>query len=254
MHGGRGVNTAQVDYGRYRHPAPVLKSLIETHQAGALLLHLAPNRWIETAAELLPTYLMGGEWVDTECSGDSSSLRADVTQALSELRDLGHERVLIPVEPHLAGFRKKIHGVLRDTFKKSLNRGLIEDLCPIFSESVPGVWQDYWDRAFSRTAPSAVILLKDAHVLSLYGYCTSHQIAIPSDLSVIYLGYSELLGWCQPPPCQMRFPLKRAIAHFREWIRGGLRPVGMKHFELDKIPGASMARARRGALPKGGKP
>jgi hypothetical protein len=242
---GHGVNMAQVDYGRFRNPESLLKSLIENHQAGALLLYIAPKPWVLAAEKLLPVYLAGGERSGTTCAGDGFQLRSEVARALLELRQLGHGRVLMPFEPHLAGFRALTTALMDETFGKSLNRGLIDELCPVFTESVPDAWQEYWRRAFSRTSPSAVILIRDAHVLSLYGYCTKHRIEIPRDLSIIHLGYSQILEWANPAVCQMRYPIRRGLAHFREWIRGGLQPTGMKYCDLEKLPGASVARARK---------
>lgn len=244
MRHGSSVNLAQADYARFHEPTSVLRSLIETNQAGALLLHCAPRHWIDAAAELLPLYLMGGEGEGTPWAGDSHSVRPEVTRALKDLRHLGHERVLIPCEPHLLGFRKQMLLALRETIKETLPDGKLDHLCPVFPESVPAAWQNYWRQAFLRTSPTAVVLLKDVHLLSLYSFCTYTGIRVPSDLSVICLGYSKLLEWCQPVPCQMRFPLQKAMVHFREWIAGGLRPTGMKILPLKKVDGESLARAR----------
>lgn len=244
---GGGVKLAQSDYGRFQNPASILSSLIETHQAGALLLHCAPRQWIEAAAELLPIYRMGGEGEGAPWAGDSYSLRREVTRILADLNNLGHKRVLIPVEPHLSGFRKQMLEAVEES-NGGLPAGKVKDLCPVFSESVPAAWQNYWRLSFSTTSPTAVILLKDAHLLSLYSFCTVQGIRIPSDLSVICLGYSKLLEWCHPNPCQMRFPLQKAIVHFRKWIAGGLRPTGMKIFTLEKVSGESVACARKHPL------
>ena len=101
----------------------------------------------------------------------------------------------------------------------------------------------YWGRAFARIAPTAAIILRDTHLLSLYGYCAARRIEIPRQLSIVHLGRNPLLEWCHPPPRQTRYPLRHAQARFRRWVMGGLRPIGMKFFKLDVVPGESVCAA-----------
>ena len=43
----------------------------------------------------------------------------------------------------------------------------------------------------------------------------------------------------------MRYPVKAAVSHFQQWVDGGLKPVGLKYFELELIHGTSVGPPRR---------
>jgi DNA-binding LacI/PurR family transcriptional regulator len=107
---------------------------------------------------------------------------------------------------------------------------------------VPAAWSGYWKKSFSSLRPTAVVLFEDTHVLSLYSYCYTHGIRIPTDLSVISIGYESRFEWCQPRPTMLRYPGNTAVAHFQQWLEGGLKPIGRKFFELEMIEGESVAR------------
>lgn len=235
------VETITVDYARYRTPALYLRKVIETHQSSALLLYIAPLKWVEAAMALLPTYLAGGEGREyPNASGDGYSLRQEVAAAAAELRRLGHRRIVLPVEPFWSRLREFAYSGLRDAAPTGRLEPL-DDVCPVFHESVPEVWQGYWDRLLAQQKPTAVILVKEVHLLSLYGCCMGHRTQIPRDLSIVFLGYSPELQWCHPPPCQRRFPNEKAARSFRDWIKGGLEPHGFRLFGLQPVAGETMS-------------
>jgi DNA-binding LacI/PurR family transcriptional regulator len=89
-----------------------------------------------------------------------------------------------------------------------------------------------------------VVLFEGAHLLSLYGHCSTHGIRIPQDLSVVSIGYDALFEWCKPRPMMMRYPYNAAVAHFQQWLDGGLKPIGRKFFQLEMVNGESVSRLR----------
>jgi hypothetical protein len=113
-------------------------------------------------------------------------------------------------------------------------------LCPVFQESLPGVWQSYW----ASVRPTAVVCLRDKWVYSLYGYCASRGIRIPEDVSVLCMSHSEALMWCHPRPVCMKHPSRRALANFKAWVRGGCLPLGRKRLWLEETEGESIAPCR----------
>lgn len=59
---------------------------------------------------------------------------------------------------------------------------------------------------------------------------------------MLSFSYNKRLEWCLPKPVMMRYPLKKSLAHFKEWIAGGLRPIGVRFLPLDLVEGDSVAR------------
>lgn len=238
------VQVVHFDMPRYRKPAALLREAIASHQADAILLHVAPLAWVEAAQNMKPVFLSGGEWHGTSITGVGYDVREEIIRAVEKLKDRGHQRILLPMD--LIGQR------MEQAIRQGLARGLglsaegatVKRMSPIFPERIPSAWQGYWKKTFSAVKPSAVILLDDIHYLSLQGYCFAHGIRIPQDVSVICLENSGHLEWCEPVPTRMRFPMKEAVRHFRKWMRGSCIATGMKFLRMDWAEGASIARAR----------
>ena len=132
----------------------------------------------------------------------------------------------------------------REGWGEGLSDAECEASCPVFRESVPAVWQDYWKMLFAERAPTAVILMSEPWVHSLYGFCAENPIRIPRDLSVFYLGDNDELVWCHPPPTRVKYPVARGVRHFKSWADGGLKSVGIKILPLVRIDGQSVAPPR----------
>lgn len=236
------VHAVKFDLPRYRSPGNLLRKAVASHRADALLLHVPPLAWVEAAARLRPVFLAGGEWGESQITGCAYDIRDEVARLAAMLRQLGHQRIVVPLD--LVG--RKLETAVREGLAAGLGTNpadpSLAGLCPVFSEQVPAAWQQYWKRIFAGPRPTAAILNTDIHCLSLYGYCFHHGIRIPDDLSIICLETSEHLEWFEPPPTRMRFPVNKAAAYFRKWIRGGYRPIGMKFFSLDTIEGGTVSR------------
>lgn len=239
------VNNLKFDFPRYRRPAALLKEAVSSHKASAILLHVPPLAWVKAAAALRPVFLSGGEWQGTQITGVAYDLREAVAGWVSRLKALGHTRIMVPQDFIGPG----MEGAVRQGVAQGLgireNARELRDLCPVFSERLPGVWQQYWKKNFATVRPTAIILTDDIHYLSLSGFCFLNGIRIPKDLSVVCLESTEHLEWCEPVPTRMRFPVESATKYFRKWIRGGCRPMGMKFFPLDCIEAGTVAPASR---------
>jgi DNA-binding LacI/PurR family transcriptional regulator len=223
-----------------------LDTLIKRHAPGALLLHMPWKGWVREAAARLPQYQLGGPIDEVDAiSHSASSLGREVRHLVARLTSLGHRRIMFPTY----GWDQAIWLTLTENLrliglKKTVNETW-NDWCPQFAERFPDVCEGYWQKAFARMRPTAVVVFEDALLLSLYTYCSSRKIAIPDDLTVVLLNYNELFEWLRPQPMMMRFPLKAAVSHFQQWLDGGLKPVGTKLFDLEMIQGTSACPPRR---------
>lgn len=236
---------ARVDYPRCKRPGPLLDSLIKRHAADALLLYVPESGWCRQAAARRPYYQIGGPYeADVPISLGAYAIDLEVQRVVSYLRKLGHRRILLPSESMGDRMKQSIVDGLRGGGDTKPEFGRWEDYCPTFPESVPAAWSGYWKKSLSSLRPTAVVLFEDTHLLSLYGHCYTHGIRIPADLSVISIGYESRFEWCQPRPTMLRYPGNTAVAHFQQWLEGGLKPIGRKFFELEMIEGESVARPK----------
>jgi hypothetical protein len=234
---------ARVDYARFKEPGPVLDGLIARHSADAILLYVPELGWGRAAAARRPFYQVGGPYeADVPISLGAYALDREVQRVVAHLRGLGHRRILIPSESMSGRMHRSVVDGLREGGGALPDSGRWDDYCPVFPESVPAVWTSYWKRAFATLRPTAVVLFEDTHVLSLYGHCFIRGIRIPEDVSVVSIGYEARFEWCKPRPVMMRYPVKPAVAHFKRWLAGGLKPIGKKFFPLEMVAGESVAR------------
>ncbi|MCB1131526.1 MAG: LacI family DNA-binding transcriptional regulator [Verrucomicrobiae bacterium] len=232
-----------IDLPRFKKPHRQLKRLLDRHGARVLLLCMPPRPWTLAAVELgVPFYLLGGDRSKIDSvSGSAFRLDVEIGKAVAHLRSLGHRRIALPLDADLAPHRTWVMLGFRNGWGDSLSDAECEASCPVFRESVPSVWQDYWKRLFAERAPTAVIVLDEPWFHSLYGFCFTNKIRIPEDLSVFYLGDSEILEWCHPPPTRMKYPVDKGVRHFQSWSRGGFKTIGMKVLPLVRIDGQSVA-------------
>jgi DNA-binding LacI/PurR family transcriptional regulator len=242
------VASVGVDYARCRNPGAVLDTLIERHAPGALLLHMPWKGWVRAAAARLPFYQLGGLLDDvTTTSHAASSLGNEVGRLVAWLQTLGHRRILFPTY----GWDRAIWLALTDSLRRSglekPDAETWEDWCPQLVERIPEVSGNYWRTAFARVRPTAVVVFDDALLLSLYSYCSLRKWTIPDDLTVVLLNHNALFEWLHPRPTMLRYPVRAAVSHFRQWVNGGLKPVGRRFFGLELVHGASVGPARKGS-------
>lgn len=233
----------RVDYLRCKSPGSMLDTLIKRHSADALVLHMPASGWGTQAAKRIPCYQAGGPYdADAPVSLGACSLRTEVSRLVAHLHVLGHRRILIPTEGLGEEMRRSIIDALEEGSggEKPLI-GNWEDFVPCFPESVPEAWSRYWTKALGSLRPTAVLVLEDTHLLSLYGHCFTHGIRIPDDLSVISWNYESRFEWLKPRPVMMRYPTHLALAHFQQWLDGGMKAIGRKYFELEMVEGESVS-------------
>jgi DNA-binding transcriptional regulator YhcF (GntR family) len=234
---------AAVDYARYKRPGPVLDAQIRRHAADALLLYVPESGWSREAGARLPFYQIGGPYQeDAPLSLGAYSIETEVRRVVTHLRGLGHRRILLPSDSMGERMRRSVVEALSEGNDSKPEYGRWEDYCAYLPESLPEAWIGYWKKAFASLKPTAVVIFEGAHLLSLYGYCSTHGIRIPLDLSVVSIGYDPLFEWCKPKPLMMRYPSNAAVAHFQQWLDGGLKPIGRKFFPLEMVAGESVAR------------
>lgn len=238
------VSWARVDFGRYQKPGSMLDKLIENYSADVLVMMMPTVGWCEEAIARIPTFQFGGPYGGEAFTMCGYSVVNEMLPVVQYLAKLGHKRIFIPSMDQLQ----------RDAHIKALVSGLgeladptiaAEALCPHFVERVPQAWRMYWKKYLSEIRPTAVVVHEDCGLMSLYGFCAEAGIRIPRDLTVITMNYEERFEWMQPQPTMMRFPAKRAIVIFKDWIKGGFRPTGRHFLKLDMIKGESVGPPRK---------
>lgn len=236
---------APVNFMRHRNPSRFLDDLIASHGADAIVLHQPGAAWSAAAHLRLPTFQFGGGYgKESPVSLSACNHPEEFARMVRYLAGFGHRRILFPVD--VQGGRSRaiaIRSLRAGLEDRAPDFGIWEDYCPEFHEALPTVWPSYWERAFRHLQPTAVIVTEDAHLLSLYGWCAARRMSIPRDVSVLGFCYDKRLEWCLPKPAMMRFPLRKSLVHFREWVTGGLLPIGVKMLPLDLAEGDSVARA-----------
>jgi DNA-binding LacI/PurR family transcriptional regulator len=242
--GGR-VQSIKFDFPRYRKPEALLREAVSNHNADALLLHVPPLAWVAAAAKLRPVFLAGGEWKADDTTAVGYNVKDEVTLQAAKLRELGHQRIVVPLDLVGSKMEKAVREGLATGLGVPSDTPELRECCPIYPEKVPEAWQQYWKKTFATVRPTAIILTDDIHYLSLCGYCFRNGIRIPKDLSVVCLESTEHLEWCDPVPTRMRYPIDAAVRHFRKWIRGGCVSIGKKTLPLETIEAGTVARAPR---------
>jgi DNA-binding LacI/PurR family transcriptional regulator len=224
----------------------LLRTLIERHGAEALLLHMPEENWSREANAILPTYQLGGLYESEEgVSMNAYRLSVEIQRVAAHLHSLGHERIMVPIGNFAEGMRESTIKALAAGVGKKPAKGTWADHCPRFAESLPEAWERYWKSAFAKLNPTAVILIEDVHLLSLYGYCAANRIAIPDALSVVLMAWNPQFEWCVPMPCMHRFPLAKSTYLFKRWIANGMKVTGAKYLPLDPLDGKSVAAPRK---------
>lgn len=232
----------RVDYLAAKDPEKRLGVLVKRYAPDAILIQGPPSAWSHCAGNFLPTYCCGGTLIEGEIGTLSGYSTYDqLRSVLAKLVKMGHERILVPTVIPKGDFAKVIEQALRAELPGPPEQGTYKDLCPSCPEIRPEVWFEFCKRELNRVRPTAVVLTTTKYLLSLFSYCLQNRISIPHDLSVILLGYDEQLEWLNPRPVMMRYPNNKAIKHFEKWVDKGLKPLGIKFFDLDILPGSSVA-------------
>ena len=238
------VQRVAVDFLRLKKPASLLRRMVNDHGAEAILMREAPRAWVDAAIALpLPLFFLGGDVPrdrDDRTSGYSFMVKDAVTDAVSLLRQLGHQRIMIPNGGRGEPFREAVLDGVQAAFGKKKPPLTPATCCPNFPEQEPEAWQRYWKAAFLKSKATAVIVEKETALLSLHGYCSAEGWRIPDDVSVICLAASETLQWFHPPADYMAFPREKGLSLFRQWLHGGLKPIGMRALQVKHAKGGSL--------------
>lgn len=240
------VQSVRMDFTRCRQPAALLREAVKNHRADALLLHVPPRRWTEAAAAVRPVFLSGGEWEGLPITGVGFSTAVEIGNCIRRLQRLGHHRIAVPHDFSGAQMTEVIRSALGTALDMPPEGPDIAALAPVCRDREPGAWLSLWKALFNRVKPTAIVVWDDIHFLSLSGYCHGAGLHIPRDVSVICLESTGHLNWCHPRPCQMRFPVRDAVAFLLKWKRSGCSALGMKHVSLEACEGETVIRLRHG--------
>ena len=235
------VHSIQMDFIRCRHPAALLRQAVNNHRTDAILLHMAPRRWTESGVGLRPVFLSGGEYAGLPITGVGFSAAVEIGNCVRRFMELGHRRIAVPHdepgEETTAAIRRSLGSALG---MDPLGRE-VAALTPVCRQREPGAWALVWQQLLTQVRPTAVVVTDDIHYLSLMGRCHAAGLRIPQDLSVVCLEDTGHLAWCHPRPCQMAFPVRKAVSFLLKWKRSRCRALGMQRLPLIPLPGDTLA-------------
>lgn len=240
------VQSVRMDFTRCRHPAALLRESVKNHRADAILLHVPPRRWTEAALTVCPVFLSGGEWEGLPITGVGFSTAAEIGRCIRRLQRLGHHRIAMPHDDAGGQMTQTIRGALAAALDLAPEGPEVAALTPVCRDREPGAWLRLWKALFNGVKPTAIVVWDDIHFLSLAGCCHALGLHIPRDVSVICLEQTGHLNWCHPRPCQMKFPVRDAVAYLMKWKRSGCRALGMKHVALEACEGETVIRLCQG--------
>ena len=229
------VHRASGDLYRYKRPGKLLKQWVDQHHATHLLFFTPPAPWVKAVIALgLPCYYLGGELLSNNLREDQipgSSLMWNIVFAivLNRLKDLGHHKLLFPLELARGRNPKSLQDTLFETYDGELSRDDCEASIPVFPEFNAESWLRYWEREFTTRRPTAVIVVNQFALQSLYVFCTQHNIKPGKDLSVVCMHWEEIFDWYYPRPTCLKYPYQASLKDFKGWVRSGC-PQRKHHF------------------------
>lgn len=233
----------QAEMSRAAPPEKVIKRWRIDHSPDAILIYAGSRKWINAFVDThLPVYCMGGETIDSieKISSYGYGLVKTLTHVLQKLRNRGHTRVQFPRRQGRDEFEKAILDAYQTVFGDIYSDDELKEFTPIFSQNDPDQWRVYWRESISRLEPTAMICERTNDLLSLYSFCSSAQIDIPNNLSVVSISNSPHLQWLWPVPNQLTFPKKKNLAHFRRWIKSDFQMRDNVNVSLTWTDGGSV--------------
>ena len=239
-HAGTATKVA-LDYKNLGNADKRIADIIHRHSANAAVLLNAPLAISGECYQRIPTFQIGGLHPDTpKLSAIGCGFATEIERFARLLIQWGHRRILIPV------YDETSHPIclsgLKAAYDDSPPPEDIEQLLPVFFSSHPDAWKKFWKDTLSSLEPTAVIVMDDVRLLSLYSFCQQAGIRIPRDLSVILFSYNPKLEWVSPRPTMGVTPTQKMLAQFKHWFETHYKPTGSKTFPLDHLWGESISR------------
>jgi hypothetical protein len=208
---------------------------VDQHHATHLLFFTPPAPWVKAVIDLgLPCYYLGGELSPdnlqkNQVPGSSLMWNFLFAKVLIRFKELGHRKILFPLELSRGRNPKSLQNTLFETYDGELSRSDCEASLPVFPEFDAESWQRYWENEFEARRPTAVIVVNQFALQSLYVFCNRYNIKLGKDLSVVCMHWEEIFDWYSPRPTCLKFPYQASLQDFKSWVRSG-SPQRKHHF------------------------
>ncbi|WP_159434763.1 substrate-binding domain-containing protein [Rubritalea squalenifaciens] len=238
------VIVKEMDFILHKDPPPAFfERMVTQYGMDAIVLTVAPLSWVNGAHQAGIPCLCEGGLVPNDGSVSLIAYDAALTMrhVLRYLKTRGHERILVPCSTYFASLHLLYQAVYQE--EMCVAEADVENYIPRFVEHQPKIWMAYWERAFARARPTAVVCADTPILISLLSFCNSKGLKIPDDISLICLDYSENLRWYQPSIQMMKYPHERAAKDFERWIKGGLKSIGIKLYPMEIVKEADSVRS-----------
>jgi len=242
------VHRASGDLCRYKRPGKLLKQWVDQHHATHLLFFTPPSSWVKAVIALgLPCYYLGGELSsvnlrENRVPGSSLMWNFVFAKVLNRLKDLGHRKLLFPLELARGRNPKSLQNTLFEAYEGELSREDCEAFIPVFPEFDAESWLRYWKREFTTRKPTAVIVINQFALQSLYVFCARYNIKPGKDLSVVCMHWEEIFDWYSPRPTCLKFPYQASVQDFKSWVRSGCPQRKHQFLQMDWCGGSTCGK------------
>lgn len=153
---------------------------------------------------------------------DSSTM---IEIAVNAVVARGHRQVFLPLRhlatPHL---RERILLAYRNALERAgIAFGPRWHLAEATADS-PGAIYDLVEARFRHSPPPSVILAHGSHgLMEVLGFLLHHRLAVPEDVSLVYVGDHRDLPGMFPPLDSFDFPIAPVLRCLEKWILGEAR-------------------------------
>ncbi|MBI4023769.1 MAG: substrate-binding domain-containing protein [Verrucomicrobia bacterium] len=180
------------------HPEPRLESLTRENQAACWLLLASSVRvqhWFMHRP--IPAFVVGSRHADIRLPSFDLNYRAICRHAVQVLWKMGHRRiVLVTSRSGLAGDLSSEQG-FREAFRQ-LSGDKVAARVAHHDETVTGIRQ-LLDAEWSRkTVPTAVLVSRSTHALTVFSHLVKRGLDVPRDVSLISRDDDEFLAHLIP--------------------------------------------------------
>ncbi len=168
-----------------------------------------------------------------------SSLLAD--EAMARLTELGHRQIVLPLCDRPPSFAAG----LKESVKQGLERVGVTYIPSYHTPESPYqrpevVWR-MLESIFSRSAPTAMIVLDWKEFVTISCLLARLGLRIPKDISVILLNEQTEADWHVPKLACFRFPVQKLALTLVQWTEGKLRATGSVSLSADFEANDSLA-------------
>lgn len=236
------------DFGLADKSITRLERMIEDYRATRLILY-SPSAEIGYWAEgvRVPCYAIGGDLSPErhQLRGSYVSFSRLVCDAAEMLRNLGHERILIPMVHGKDVMRATAIAASKASWARDIADKELERMFADQGQWLPDVLQGFWPKALASLQPSAVIVKETHEYLSLLSYCNTVGKRIPADLSVIQLSSDTTCTWLKPDPSRFEFPTEKMCRRAIQWLkRPQQHKLGLEMLSAEFLKGGTLGIQR----------